>query len=187
MPHNAGWTSGNASGRPAAARISGQFDGVRAPWEAFTQGRNGAPETGSGVCRAKLSSMALTRRGILVRASLLAVAVAVLVVFVVWTRQARARVPWERHPERILYCDRTYRRSETWFAMSASEIDSLAIGGSAPLEQVGRIPPLVGQPILARDSVRPEGWSGSWELCTSGLWLEISDDKYTYYGLLGGP
>ncbi|MCP4967942.1 MAG: hypothetical protein GY926_22245 [bacterium] len=61
--------------------------------------------------------MALTRRGILVRASLSAVAVAVHVDFVVWTRQARARVPWERHPERILYCDRTYRRSETWFAI----------------------------------------------------------------------
>lgn len=102
-----------------------------------------------------------------------------------WTRQAHAKTPWSVRPERISHCDRDYQRNPTWVVVSGQEIRDRRAGAGSPLEQVGRIPPLFGRPVLAPKPVPVEGWAEP--PCTTALLLEVGDDSYVSYGLLGGP
>lgn len=72
-------------------------------------------------------------------------------------------------------------------AVSYDDVQASPIGGSEPLDRVGQIPPLFGRQVLARDAVPVESWSGSLDLCAVHLWLEVGDDQFIGYALLGGP
>lgn len=102
-----------------------------------------------------------------------------------WTRQAHAMTPWSLRPERISYCDRDYQRNPEWVVVSGTELRDLGVGTGRLFEQVGRIPPIFGRPVLAPKAVPVNGWTEP--PCTTALLLKVGDDSYVSYGLLGGP
>lgn len=101
-----------------------------------------------------------------------------------WTRQAHARTPWSLRPERISYCDRSYQRAPTWSSRSGEEI---GVSDRRPLHQVGRVPPFIGRPVLAPDSTRVDGWVGTEAPCVTAILVEVGEDRFVSYGLVGGP
>ena len=62
------------------------------------------------------------------------------------------------------------------------------VGGSGPypVVTVGKVPPIVGQPLLA--GVTPQAARHRLGLpCTMGIYLKTGADAYTAYGPSGGP
>ena len=57
-----------------------------------------------------------------------------------------------------------------------------------PVVTVGRVPPVIGQPLLA--SVTPDASRQESDPplpCAMGVFLKTGVDEYSGYGLLGGP
>ena len=142
------------------------------------------PATGVAGWRAKLPVMALPRLRTFAYASWVVVAVLAIWAVFAWTRQAHAMTPWSLRPERISYRDRDYQRNPAWAVVSGKELRDLGVG-TGHFEQVGRIPPIFGRPVLAPKAVPVDGWAEP--PCTTALLLEVGDDSYVSYGLLGGP
>lgn len=97
---------------------------------------------------------------------------------------------WWQAPQRIPYCGRTYMPGTP--DLSLAEIRQRAsqtgLPGDAPdpLVSIGKTPPIVGQDMLA--AVTPEAQRQQLGIpCTMALYLKTSDDRYTAYGLSGGP
>jgi hypothetical protein len=97
---------------------------------------------------------------------------------------------WWQTPQHIAYCERTYLSATP--ALSHAEIikreSKTALPGDAPypVVTVGKVPPIVGQPLLA--AVTPEAARHRLGLpCTMGIYLKTGADVYTAYGLSGGP
>lgn len=107
-------------------------------------------------------------------------AVAIIAGFVAWSQQTHAGAPWQLSPDRIILCGRTYQRFAADPPRSGAEMAERE--RSRPLEQVGRIPPLIGRPVLAVRTERRPGW----ELCAAGVWLKVDDDRFRHYDLVGG-
>lgn len=114
------------------------------------------------------------------RASPAILVVVTIAGFVAWSQQTHAGAPWQLSPDRIILCGRTYQRFADDPPLSGAEMAELEL--SRPLEQVGRIPPLVGRPVLAVRTERRPGW----ELCAAGVWLKVDADRFQRYGLVGG-
>lgn len=100
---------------------------------------------------------------------------------------------WWQTPQRITYCDRTYETGNGP-AISRDEIEKreskTALPGDAPypIVTVGKVPPIVGQPLLA--AVTPEAARHRFDQplpCAMGVYLKTGADAYTSYGILGGP
>ena len=97
---------------------------------------------------------------------------------------------WWQTPHRIVYCERIYLGGTT--THTRAEIEKLesttALPGDTPypVVTVGKVPPIVGQPLLA--AVTPEAARHRLGLpCTMGIYLKTGADVYTAYGLSGGP
>ena len=97
---------------------------------------------------------------------------------------------WWGAPERIDYCGRTYLHGYT--GLNRATIEQRFAGASFPgdapypLVTVGKVPPVVGRPLLA--AVVPEATRHRLGVpCTMGVYLQTGADEYTAYGLLGGP
>jgi hypothetical protein len=100
---------------------------------------------------------------------------------------------WWQTPEHITYCGRTY---ETDFSAVLSRADIVnlkeSLPGDAPYPvlRVGRVPPIVGQPLLAAvtpESVRNIPGRDSPLPCAMGVYLKIGPDAYNAYLISGGP
>jgi hypothetical protein len=95
---------------------------------------------------------------------------------------------WWQTPERLTYCARTYLRGTPALSHAAIVNFKEALPGAAPypVVTVGKVPPLVGQPLLA--AVTPKAIRGSAGLpCAMAVYLKTGRDAYTAYGLSGGP
>ena len=97
---------------------------------------------------------------------------------------------WWQTPQRIGYCDRTYLGGTA--VRSGAEIrqveSATALPGDAhyTLEVVGKVPPIIGQTLLA--VVTPDAKRGNPALpCSMGIYLQAGPDSYLAYGLSGGP
>ena len=96
---------------------------------------------------------------------------------------------WWQTPQRIGYCDRTYLGGTA--TISGAELrdreSATALPGDAPyaLRVVGKVPPIVGQPLLA--VVTPAARRTPGMPCTMGVYLQNGPDSYLAYGLSGGP
>ncbi len=97
---------------------------------------------------------------------------------------------WWQTPHRIVYCERVYLGGTT--THSRAEIEMLeratALPGDAPypVVTVGKVPPIVGQPLLA--AVIPEATRRKLGLpCSMGVYLKTGADTYTSYVISGGP
>lgn len=97
---------------------------------------------------------------------------------------------WSHLPEHLSYCGRDYLRGTP--ALSRAEIlrneSKTSLPGDAlyPVVTVGKVPPIVGQPLLA--AVTPEATRRRLGLpCAMGVYLKTGPDAYTAYGLSGGP
>jgi len=93
-------------------------------------------------------------------------------------------------PEHLCYCGRDHLRGTP--ALSRAEIlrneskTSLPSDAPYPVVTVGKVPPIVGQPLLA--AVTPEATRRKLSLpCAMGVYLRTGPDAYTAYGLSGGP
>jgi len=93
-------------------------------------------------------------------------------------------------PEHLSYCGRDYLRGTP--GLSRTEImrneNKTSLPGDAPypVVTVGKVPPIVGQPLLA--AVTPEATRRKLSLpCAMGVYLKTGPDAYTAYGLSGGP
>ncbi len=98
---------------------------------------------------------------------------------------------WPQTPERITYCGRIYETNHSLVLSRAGVTkgeSKTSLPGDAPypVVTVGRVPPVVGQPLLA--AVTPEARRRGNDLpCAMGVFLKTGPDTYTGYGLLGGP
>lgn len=97
---------------------------------------------------------------------------------------------WWGAPERIDYCGRRYLHGYSGMNRAAIEkLESTAFvpgDGPQPVVTVGRVPPVIGQPLLA--AVTPEAIrKRRGGLCTMAVFLKTGADEYTAYGLSGGP
>jgi len=100
---------------------------------------------------------------------------------------------WPQSPDRLTYCGRSYATDHSLVltrAGVAKASSRTGLPGEAPypLVTVGRVPPVIGQPLLA--SVTPEStrqMSDPQLPCAMGVFLKTGPDAYTGYGLLGGP
>jgi hypothetical protein len=97
---------------------------------------------------------------------------------------------WWQTPHRVTYCERTYLGGTT--SHSRAEIEKLeratALPGDTPypVVTVRKVPPIVGQPLLA--AVTPEATRRKLGLpCSMGVYLKTGADDYTSYVLSGGP
>ncbi|WP_407343657.1 hypothetical protein [Pengzhenrongella phosphoraccumulans] len=125
------------------------------------------------------------------RRSATAVVALTLVVAAAGTASYRyAYGTWWQTPQRISYCDRTYLRGTA--VRSGAEIRQIesttTLNGDAPymLEVVGKVPPVIGQPLLA--VVPPDAKRANPALpCSMGIYLKNGPDSYLAYGLSGGP
>ena len=100
---------------------------------------------------------------------------------------------WPQPPDRLTYCGRSYATSHS-LVLSRAGItkanSKTGLPGDAPyaVVMVGRVPPLIGPPLLA--SVTPDSarqTSDPQLPCAMGVFLKTGSDAYTGYGLLGGP
>ena len=97
---------------------------------------------------------------------------------------------WWQTPQRITYCERIYLGGTT--THSRAEIGKLerftALPGDAPypVVTVGKVPPVVGQPLLA--AIVPEATRRKLGLpCAMGVYLNTGADTYASYTISGGP
>lgn len=97
---------------------------------------------------------------------------------------------WWQTPHRIAYCERIYLGGTT--TLSRAEIEkleratALPVDAPYPVVTVGKVPPIVGQPLLA--AVIPEATRRKLGLpCSMGVYLKTGADTYTSYDLSGGP
>ena len=123
---------------------------------------------------------------------LMSIAVALVMIVAAGTTLGyrKAYWTWWQTPHRIVYCDRTYLGGTT--THSRAEIEKLesrtALPGDAPypVVTVGKVPPILGQPLLA--AVTPEATRRKLGLpCAMGVYLKTGADTYTSYDLSGGP
>ncbi|MHB8187946.1 MAG: hypothetical protein ACYDDU_18135 [Dermatophilaceae bacterium] len=100
---------------------------------------------------------------------------------------------WWQTPQRIAYCERTYETGNGP-AVSRADIEKreskTALPGDAPypVVTVGKVPPIVGQPLVA--AVTPEAARHKFDPpvpCAMGVYLKTGADAYIHYGILGGP
>lgn len=124
-------------------------------------------------------------KGVLVAVIILAVAAGMLgyrKAFGTW---------WPQPPDRLTYCGRSYATNHSLVlsragVTKANSKTSLPGDAPYPVVTVGRIPPVISQPLLA--SVTPESRRAAGDLpCAMGVFLKTGTDAYTGYGLLGGP
>jgi hypothetical protein len=98
---------------------------------------------------------------------------------------------WPQPPDRLTYCGRSYATNHSLVLSRAGVTkanSTTGLPGDAPypVVMVGRVPPLIGQPLLA--SVTSESARQKSDLpCAMGVFLKTGSDAYTGYGLLGGP
>ena len=95
---------------------------------------------------------------------------------------------WLQTPDRINFCERQFLRGTPGLTRAEiSQWESTASGGnSSPVETVGLVPPLVGQPLLA--ALTPRATQHDLGApCTMVVYLKTGADTYTAYGLSGGP
>ena len=102
----------------------------------------------------------------------------------------KAHGTWWQTPQRIDYCERTYLLGTPSLGRAVIEKreSTTALPGDAPypMVTVGRVPPIVGQPLLA--VVTPEAVRRRLDLpCSMGVYLKTGADTYAAYGLSGGP
>jgi hypothetical protein len=100
---------------------------------------------------------------------------------------------WWGTPDRIGYCGRTYG-TDFSAVVSRAEIVSFkaALPGDPPypVVTVARVPPIVGQPLLAArtpDSARLDSQGNSRLPCAMSVYLKIGPDSYNAYTISGGP
>jgi hypothetical protein len=101
-------------------------------------------------------------------------------------RAAYGTFAWWRPPARISWCGRNYLPSNgPTLSRSGVEQRRESLIGDAPYPMitVGRLPPLVGRPVLA--SLNP-GAVGD-EPCAMAVYVEIGPDAYRQYEISGGP
>lgn len=98
---------------------------------------------------------------------------------------------WPQTPDRVTYCGRTYETNHSLVlsrdGVTKSE-GKTSLPGDAPypVVTVAKVPPLVGQPLLA--AVTPEARRRGNNLpCAMGVYLKTGPDTYLAYGMLGGP
>lgn len=98
---------------------------------------------------------------------------------------------WPQTPERITYCGRSYETIHSLVLSRAGvsqRKSSLPGDEPYPVVTVGRVPPVVGQPLLA--AVTPQATRRRFNPplpCAMGIFLKTGADAYTGYGILGGP
>ena len=99
---------------------------------------------------------------------------------------------WWQTPQRLVYCERTYLSGAPATTFSRAMIENLesktALPDDAPypVATVGKVPPIVGQPLLA--AVTPDAARRTLGLpCSMGVYLQTGADAYTAYILSGGP
>ena len=97
---------------------------------------------------------------------------------------------WWQTPTRISYCGRTYIAAKA--GLTLADVRTLeshtALPGDRPypLVSIGSAPPVVGGQMLA--ALTPEAQRRKLGVaCTMGLYLKTGDDRYTAYGIIGGP
>lgn len=98
---------------------------------------------------------------------------------------------WWQAPEHIAYCGRIFENVHGP-ALSRAEVDSyvashyLAGEGPFPAVTVGKVPPIVGKPLVA--AVNPEAArDGHSESCRMDVYLKTGEDAYSLYFASGGP
>ena len=118
----------------------------------------------------------------------LGLSVVLLAVTSLWYRQEYGT--WWTTPKRIPYCQRTYLQGTTDLSLAqirALEAKTMLTGSQAyPLVSVGHAPPIVGSEMLA--AVTPATVRTRLHLpCAMAVYLKTGTDRYTAYGLSGGP
>ena len=97
---------------------------------------------------------------------------------------------WWQTPDRVSYCERTYRSATPGLSLDAiknRESKTSQRGDSPyPVTTVGKVPPVIGRPLLA--AVTPAEVRRQLGVpCSMGVYLKTGTDTYTAYTLLGGP
>ena len=97
---------------------------------------------------------------------------------------------WWRTPTRFPYCGRTYLAGASDLTRAAVKTRELraALQGDPPhpLVRIGSAPPLVGGQLLA--AVTPQAERAKLGVpCAMTVYLKSSGDRYTAYGISGGP
>ena len=97
---------------------------------------------------------------------------------------------WWQTPTRIQYCGRTYVAAKA--GLTLGDVRTLeshtALPGDRPypLVSIGSAPPVVGGQMLA--ALTPKAQRTKLGVpCTMGLYLKTGGDRYTAYGITGGP
>ncbi|MGV8977084.1 MAG: hypothetical protein ACOH17_03485 [Cellulomonas sp.] len=95
---------------------------------------------------------------------------------------------WLQAPDRIDFCGRQFLRGTPGLTRAdiGEQVTATRDGGSAPVQTVAEVPPLVGQPLLAALTPRAEQLDPGGP-CTMVVYLKTGADAYTAYGLSGGP
>ena len=128
----------------------------------------------------------LARRGVAVLAVL---ATAAALIGLGAYRLAYGTFAFWAEPARISWCGRDYLPGgDTLLARAEVEQQRGTLGGDQPypLVQVARVPPVVGDPVLA--SVTPPERRDPLHLpCAMVLYLQTGPDSYRPYALSGGP
>lgn len=97
---------------------------------------------------------------------------------------------WWQTPDRVSYCERTYGSATPGLSLDAIENreSKTALPGDTPypVTTVGKVPPVIGRPLLA--AVTPaERRRQLGAPCSTQVYLKTGTDTYTAYTLLGGP
>ena len=97
---------------------------------------------------------------------------------------------WWQTPTRIPYCGRTYVADAAGLTLTEvrTRESHTALPGDRPysLVSIGSAPPVVGTQMLA--AVTPAAQRAKLgSPCAMGLYLRTSGDRYTAYGITGGP
>ena len=97
---------------------------------------------------------------------------------------------WWQTPDRVSYCERTYRSSTPGLSLDViknrESKTSLTGDPPYPVTTVGKVPPVVGRPLLA--PVTPAERRRQLDVpCSMGVYLKTGPDTYTAYTLIGGP
>lgn len=96
---------------------------------------------------------------------------------------------WWGTPDHINYCERTYLRGAPGLTRAEIVGFGAALPGDAsqPVITIAKVPPVIGQPLMA--ALAPPG-NPQRQLgvpCTMAVYLKTRTDAYTGYGLDGGP
>jgi hypothetical protein len=100
---------------------------------------------------------------------------------------------WPQPPDHFSYCGRFYETNHSLVlsragVTKAESKTGLPGEGPYPVVTVGRVPPVIGRPLLA--AVTPDASRQKFDPplpCAMGLFLKTGADEYTGYFLLGGP